>query len=664
MKVYGLRGEESAYFARAYMGSSALVGRLTDADLATPHAVTGRPLAACMSDVGADVARIARGEPLLEPSAMAAWLELHIEQGPVLVARELPVGIVTGIRGNIRHRVVECSGEAGHSGAIPRWLRRDAVFATAELVSHLDRHWRTLLERGHDLVVTSGIMGTDAAEHAIARIPGTVRFSFEARSQSVQTLEAFYDLFVSECAGIGEERGVTFTMDRRVESAPATLDRTGSDGCAPRRGPKDCPTKPFRAAPGTMRPCSPASASPARWCSCATSTGRTTLRGYGDRRFPGRSRGTALGDPGGGPVNLDALFTAPAPGTMRPDRVTIRRPDDWHVHLRDGAMLAAVLPFTAAQFKRGIVMPNLVPPVTTAAAADSYRQRILAARPAGSDFEPLMTCYLTDATTPEEIERGWSAGIWDAAKLYPAGATTNSHAGVTSILDLAPVFARMEQLGMKLLIHGEATDPAVDIFDREAVFMEREVLPLLTRHPGLKVVIEHATTAETLDIVRAHVGRAAATLTPHHLVLNRTSIFQGGLRPHLYCLPVAKRERHRLALRRAATGGEACFFIGTDTAPHLRSAKERDCCSAGAFVGAAALQIYAQVFDEDGALDRFEAFAALNGARFYGRPVNEGTITLVRRPSRLPEAVSVGDEDVVVFRGGETLPWSIEEVRP
>ncbi len=224
LKLYGLRGEESAYFARAYIGSSALFGGLTAADLASPHAVTGRLLADCMRDVGADVDRIARGERLLDPSAMAAWLELHIEQGPVLTARDLPIGIVTGIRGNIRHRVVECIGEAGHSGAIPRWLRRDAVFATAELITHLDRHWRTLLERGRDLVVTSGILGTDPAEHAIARIPGRVRFSFEARSQSVETLEAFYNLFRSECAGIGEERGVEFKLDRRVDSAPATMD--------------------------------------------------------------------------------------------------------------------------------------------------------------------------------------------------------------------------------------------------------------------------------------------------------------------------------------------------------------------------------------------------------------------------------------------------------
>jgi len=365
-------------------------------------------------------------------------------------------------------------------------------------------------------------------------------------------------------------------------------------------------------------------------------------------------------------VTLDNLFdkgAAPAGGAPAAS-LTIKRPDDWHVHLRDGDMLKSVLPFTAAQFARGIIMPNLVPPVTTSAMAAAYRERILAARPAGSDFTPLMTCYLTDTTSPDDIERGYKDGIWVAAKLYPAGATTNAHFGVTSIPGLAPVLERMEKIGMKLLVHGEATDPAVDIFDREADFMEKELLPLLKRHPGLKIVVEHATTMDTLDIVRAHKDHAAATLTPHHLVINRTSIFQGGLRPHLYCLPVAKREKHRLALRAAATSGEACFFIGTDTAPHTRANKERECCSAGVFGGATALQTYVQVFDEENALDRFEAFASLNGARFYGLPVNTGTITLQRRAGTMPPAVSVGDEEVVVFRGGETLPWSIDSVQP
>ncbi|HMO29429.1 dihydroorotase [Enterovirga sp.] len=364
-------------------------------------------------------------------------------------------------------------------------------------------------------------------------------------------------------------------------------------------------------------------------------------------------------------MTVETIFGAPpAPQPEAREAITIRRPDDWHVHLRDGDMLASVLPFTAAQFRRGIVMPNLVPPVTTSAMAAAYRERILAARAEECDFEPLMTCYLTDATSPDDIERGWAEGIWVAAKLYPAGATTNSHSGVTDIAALAPVLERMERIGMKLLVHGETTDPQVDIFDREAVFMESEMLPLLARHQGLRIVVEHATTAETLDIVRAHAGRAAATITPHHLVINRTSIFQGGLRPHLYCLPIAKRERHRLALRKAATSGEACFFIGTDTAPHPRLRKEAECCAAGVFVGASALQCYVQVFDEEGALDKFEAFASLNGARFYGLPLNEGTITLHRRPGRMPKAVPVAGDEVVIFRGGEDLPWSLGEIRP
>jgi dihydroorotase len=358
-------------------------------------------------------------------------------------------------------------------------------------------------------------------------------------------------------------------------------------------------------------------------------------------------------------MSLDAMFDKAAASAAPVASITIRRPDDWHVHLRDGAMLKAVLPFTAAQFARGIIMPNLVPPVTTVAMASAYRERILAARPQGSDFQPLMTCYLTDATSPDEIERGHAEGVWVAAKLYPAGATTNAHHGVTDIPALAPVLERMEKIGMPVLIHGESTDPAIDIFDREAAFMEHSLLPLLKRHPGLKVVIEHATTAETLDIVRAHATRAAATITPHHLVINRTSIFQGGLQPHLYCLPVAKRERHRLALRKAATSGESCFFIGTDTAPHLRTRKEAECCSAGIFGGATALQTYVQVFDEENALDRFETFASLNGARFYGMAPNNGTIRLERRESRVMPAVAVDDSEVVVFQGGVTLPWSL-----
>jgi len=362
-------------------------------------------------------------------------------------------------------------------------------------------------------------------------------------------------------------------------------------------------------------------------------------------------------------MTLDTIFDAAASvrGNRR-DSVRIRRPDDWHIHLRDGAMLRAVLPFTAAQFARGIVMPNLVPPVTTVEAAIGYRSRIVAARPAGSDFEPLMTCYLTDTTSPDEIERGHSEGVWIAAKLYPAGATTNAQHGVKDIAGLRPVLERMERIGMPVLIHGEATDPAIDIFDREAVFMEQSLLPLLKRHQGLKVVVEHVTTGETVDIVRAYAPRVAATITPHHLVINRTSIFQGGLRPHLYCLPVAKREHHRLALRRAAASGDACFFIGTDTAPHLAAAKEAACGCAGVFVGATALQTYAQVFDEENALDRLEAFASLNGAKFYGLPPNQGTIEIRRQTASVPSAVAVEEGEVVVFRGGENLPWSLGKV--
>ena len=344
---------------------------------------------------------------------------------------------------------------------------------------------------------------------------------------------------------------------------------------------------------------------------------------------------------------------------MRADSITIRRPDDWHVHLRDGAMLRAVLGWTAGQFARAIIMPNLVPPVTTPEAAAAYRARILAALPEGADFQPLMTCYLTDATEPEAVERGHREGIWVAAKLYPAGATTNAHHGVTDIGRIHAVLDRMERIGMPLLVHGEVTDPAVDIFDREQVFVDTILPRLLRDHPGLKIVLEHVTTAEAADVVRAHAPRLAATITPHHLLINRSSIFQGGLRPHLYCLPVAKRERHRLALRRAATGGEACFFLGTDTAPHPAGAKEAACGCAGCFVGPTALQCYTQVFDEEGALEKLEGFASLNGPRFYGLPANEARITLLRRPAQAPAEISVEADRVVVFRGGEELAWSL-----
>ena len=351
-------------------------------------------------------------------------------------------------------------------------------------------------------------------------------------------------------------------------------------------------------------------------------------------------------------MSLDRLFdTVSAASRAANQTISMRRPDDWHVHLRDGAMLKAVLPFTAAQFARGIIMPNLVPPITTVEAAAAYRDRILAARPRGSDFLPFMTCYLTDEASPADIERGFSEKIWIAAKLYPAGATTNAHQGVSDLKRIASVLDRMEKIGMPLLVHAETTDPQVDIFDREAYFIENELAPLLDRHPGLKVVIEHATTAEAVDVVLAHAPRTAATITPHHLVINRTSLFQGGLRPHLYCLPVAKRERHRLALRRAATSGASCFFIGTDTAPHVRDRKEAECCSAGVFAAGSALQTYAQVFDEEEALDHFEAFASFNGACFYGLPINSGTVTLES------EAKSLASRRCGGRRRSGDIPW-------
>ncbi len=341
------------------------------------------------------------------------------------------------------------------------------------------------------------------------------------------------------------------------------------------------------------------------------------------------------------------------------DSLTLRRPDDWHVHLRDGPMLAAVLPFTAAQFARAIVMPNLVPPVTTAAAARAYRDRILAALPAGIRFEPLMTLYLTDDSEPTAVAAACRQGDAVAAKLYPAHATTNSSHGVTDFGRLDRVLAAMAEAGMPLLVHGEATDPIVDVFDREAVFIERTLEPLRRRHPGLKVVLEHITTAEAADYVRAGGPTLAATITPHHLMINRTDIFRGGIRPHLYCLPIAKRENHRLALRRAATSGAACFFLGTDTAPHMVAAKEAECGCAGIFNAPAALECYAQVFAEEGALDRLEAFASLNGPRFYGLPVNQETVTLRRQPHAVAASVAVPGGAVRPFRAGEQLDWTI-----
>jgi dihydroorotase len=337
--------------------------------------------------------------------------------------------------------------------------------------------------------------------------------------------------------------------------------------------------------------------------------------------------------------------------------LTIRRPDDWHVHLRDGEMLRAVAPYTSRQFARAIVMPNLVPPVATAEAAAQYRDRIIEA--SGPGFTPLMTCYLTDETPPDEIAGGFSQGIWIAAKLYPAGATTNSASGVTDVANIYPALARMEEIGMVLCVHGEVTDPEVDVFDREAVFIERILSRLVRDFPALKIVLEHITTAEAVDFVTGNGGNLGATVTPQHLLINRNAIFAGGIRPHSYCLPVAKRERHRLAVRKAATSGASNIFLGTDSAPHARQAKESGCGCAGIFNAPFALESYAGVFEDEGALDRLEAFASVNGPNFYGLPLNEGVVTLERVSVDVPERIEMGTIELVPFHAGETLGWRL-----
>ena len=335
------------------------------------------------------------------------------------------------------------------------------------------------------------------------------------------------------------------------------------------------------------------------------------------------------------------------------DTITIRRPDDWHVHLRDGEMLARVAPYTACHFARAIIMPNLAPPVTTVVQAAAYRERIIAA--AGPDFTPLMTAYLTDTTDPDELARGHADGVWVAAKLYPAGATTNSASGVTNIANLRPALARMERIGMPLLVHGEVTDPAIDIFDREAMFIDRILTGLVRDFPGLKIVFEHITTRQATQFVADAPATVAATITPHHLHLSRNALFDGGLRPHAYCLPVLKREEHRLAVRAAATSGSPKFFLGTDSAPHARDAKQNACGCAGIFNAPFALESYAMVFDQEGALDRFEGFTSEHGPRFYGLPLNPGTVTLTRAPTLVPATVN----DLVPFHAGQSLDWSI-----
>lgn len=342
------------------------------------------------------------------------------------------------------------------------------------------------------------------------------------------------------------------------------------------------------------------------------------------------------------------------------NQITIRRPDDWHVHLRDGAMLNAVAGYTARQFGRAIIMPNLTPPVTSVAAAEAYRDRIVAAVPASLDFTPLMTCYLTDGADPSEIERGFESGVFAACKLYPAHATTNSAHGVTDIRRLTAVLDTMQRIGMPLLIHGEVTDSDVDIFDREAVFIERTLAPLVGDYPALKVVLEHITTKEAVDFVESCGPQVGATITPQHMIINRNAILVGGIRPHNYCLPIAKRERHRLAVRKAGVSGSSKFFLGTDSAPHEITRKESACGCAGIFNAPFAIETYAQVFDEEGALDNFEAFASLNGPAFYGLPVNEGSITLKRADNPVPATLGEGETCVVPYHAGETLRWTLE----
>lgn len=341
-------------------------------------------------------------------------------------------------------------------------------------------------------------------------------------------------------------------------------------------------------------------------------------------------------------------------------QLTIRRPDDWHIHLRDDEMLHRVLPFTSAVNGRAIVMPNLVPPVTSVAAAIAYRDRILAALPAGHRFTPLMTCYLTDSLDPNEVEQGFHAGVFTAAKLYPAHATTNSSHGVTSIAAISSVLERMQKIGMPLLIHGEVTHADIDIFDREARFIDSVMTPLRHDYPELKIVFEHITTREAAQYVEAGNDKLAATITPQHLMFNRNHMLVGGVRPHLYCLPILKRNVHQEALRKVVASGHPRFFLGTDTAPHLRHLKEASCGCAGVFNAPTSLPAYATVFEDLGALQHFEAFCSENGPRFYGLPLNEDTITLVRENWTVDDSIEMGAHSLVPFLAGETLRWRVQ----
>lgn len=342
-----------------------------------------------------------------------------------------------------------------------------------------------------------------------------------------------------------------------------------------------------------------------------------------------------------------------------PQTLTIRRPDDWHLHLRDGDMLSFCADYTAKQFARAIIMPNLVPPITTADMADAYRDRILAAVPEERGFTPLMTAYLTDTIDPAEIEKGFKRGSLTACKLYPANATTNSSSGVTDVKNLYSTFERMQAIGMPLLIHGEVVSPDVDIFDREALFIREILSPVMDLYPNLRIVLEHITTSDAVEFVKGADDRLAATITAHHLKIDRNDMFKGGIRPHAYCLPVAKRREHKLALRKAATSGNPKFFLGTDSAPHEREAKESACGCAGIFSAPFALETYLEIFEEEGAIDMFEGFASLHGPAFYKMPVNEETITLTRTSAPVPEQLLSGDIEIVPFQAGETLNWSL-----
>jgi dihydroorotase len=341
------------------------------------------------------------------------------------------------------------------------------------------------------------------------------------------------------------------------------------------------------------------------------------------------------------------------------ERITLRRPDDWHLHLRDGAAMASVLADSARRFARAIVMPNLKPAVRTTDQALAYRERIVAALPKGAKFEPLMTLYLTDDTPPEEIARAKLSGRVFGVKLYPAGATTHSDEGVTRVSRCFHALEKMEELGLPLLVHGESTDPAIDVFDREQVFIEDVLGPLLERFSGLKVVLEHITTREAAQYVEVTGPNVAATITAHHLLMNRNALFLGGIRPHHYCLPVLKRESHREALVEAATSANPKFFLGTDSAPHARGAKEAGCGCAGIYTAHAAIELYAAAFEEAGALDKLESFASVFGAQFYGLPLNSGTITLERSEWRVAERLAFGTEELVPLRAGETLSWKL-----